>query len=892
MPLRGRSTSSNPDCPRRLRGAPPGPGWLLVLPILLVSPGTLGISLAGAQTTRVATVGLFPSTEPGAGSRYSSLSDDGRWVVFESSSPNLVENDTNAASDIFLFDRLARTTTRVSQGSSGGQANGGSSRPVISPNGRYVVFDSAASNLVDGDTNGVEDIFLNDRQAGITERVSVDSAAAQGNDSSFGQSSISGDGRFVAFSSFASNLVPGDTNGAWDAFVRDRQASTTARVSVNSSGVQGGSGGAATGLSGDGRFVALYSNSGNLVAGDTNGTWDIFVHDRGAATTTRVSVDSSGNQANGHSAGATISGDGRFLAFFSLATNLVPGDSNQAWDVFVHDRQTGSTTRASVDGAGAQGNGASYRPAISDDGRFVAFYSLASNLDAPDQNATTDAFVRDRQTGTTTRISVDSLGMEGNDASGDSRPYLSSDGRYAAFASRASNLVGGDTNGGLDVFVRDRTLGTTERTPDDGQPPPPGAVVLADGTSFVGTRSLSSNGRYLAFESDASNLVGGDTNDARDVFVRDLQAGAIERVSLDSNGNQGNARAESPSLSGDGRYVAFSSRADNLVAGDTNAHADIFVRDRLLAATSLVSLGTTGEPSNGDSGRPSISHDGRYVAFESSATNLVASDTNGLSDVFVTDRQSGSTARISVDGTGIQANLGSREASISSDGRCVAFTSDATNLVQGDSNGSSDVFVFDRAIGAILRASVNSDGLQGDGASFLPSLSGDCRRVAFASSAENLADADFNSLPDIFLHDLPTATTRPISVTNYTLETSRGSFSPSISEDGRYVAFESDVPFLVAGDTNQAPDIFVYDERAGTLTRVSVGSAGAQGNGPSSGPLAISTNGAVIAFRSEASNFVPGGDFNGIADLFVRELSLLVDGLETGDLTLWSRPES
>jgi Tol biopolymer transport system component len=367
------------------------------------------------------------------------------------------------------------TTERVSVDSAGVQGNQPSDFGTsISADGRYVAFDSSASNLVPGDTNYTIDVFVHDRQTGATTRASVDSGGSEA-DAGALEAVISGDGRHVAFRSAATNLVPGDTNADADIFVHDRQTGATVRVSVDSAGVQGNQDSFGPAISGDGRFVAFESNATNLVAGDTNGKSDIFVHDRdtdedgifdeaGQVSTTRVSVDSGGVQGNDRSHEAAISADGRFVAFVSFATNLVAADTNGYRDVFVHDRQTGATTRVSVDTTGVEGNDESVFPAISADGRFVAFESVASNLVPGDTNGRDDIFVHDRQTGATTRVSVDSVGVEANDGSG--AVTISADGRHAAFFSWASNLVPGDTNGHADTFVHDR--GTESVTVEAG----------------------------------------------------------------------------------------------------------------------------------------------------------------------------------------------------------------------------------------------------------------------------------------------------------------------------------------------------------------------------------------------------------------------------------------
>ncbi len=406
-------------------------------------------------------------------------------------------------------------------------------------------------------------------------------------------------------------------------------------------------------------------------------------------TTRRVSVSSTEAQGNGVSVDPTISSDGRYVAFTSIATNLVPGDTNRSDDVFVRDRKLGITRRVSVSSTETQGHASSAGPAISADGRYVAFGSEASNLVPGDTNGSQDVFVRDRKLGTTGRVSVSGTENEGNDDVNFGPPAISADGRYVAFGSEASNLVPGDTNGSRDVFVRDRKLGTTGRVSVSG------TEAQANGDVSFGSPAMSSDGRYVSFVSEASNLVPGDTNRSRDVFVRDRKLGTTGRVSLSGTETQGNGDVdfEAPAISSAGRYVSFGSAASNLVPGDTNDTSDVFVRDRELGTTRRVSVSSTGAQGNRGSGDPAISSAGRYVSFRSDASNLVAGDTAGAVDVFVRDRKLGTTRRVSVSSTGAQGNSFSFEPAISSRGRYVSFSSDASNLVAGDTNGAFEVFV-------------------------------------------------------------------------------------------------------------------------------------------------------------------------------------------------------
>ncbi|MBI3597689.1 MAG: cadherin-like domain-containing protein [Nitrospirae bacterium] len=437
------------------------------------------------------------------------------------------------------------------------------------------------------------------------------------------------------------------------------------------------------------------------------------------ATIERVNVDPIGAQAQGPpcsdpftcssvaSYSPSISSTGRYVAYSSFDTTLVAGDTNDAQDVFVRDRQTNTTSRVSVASDGTEADDNSDRPAISADGRYVAFMSNATNLVTGDTNLASDIFVYDRQTGVATRVSIVSDGTEAN--GGSYYPAISADGRYVAFMSNATNLVTGDTNLASDIFVHDRQTNTTTRVSVDS------TDTQANGSSAFPT--ISSDGRYVAFRSYASNLITGDTNSTSDIFVHNLQTGITVRMSIASDGTEGNNLSYgTPSMSADGRYVAFESDATNLVAGDTNGASDIFVHDRDMdgdgvydeagaVSTTRVSVASDGAAASGGSSfSASISGDGRYVAFMSIAINLVAGDTNGFSDIFVHDRdadgngifdESGaiSTTRVSVASDGTEADDNSRLPSINADGRYAAFESDASTLVTGDTNTRSDIFV-------------------------------------------------------------------------------------------------------------------------------------------------------------------------------------------------------
>jgi len=395
---------------------------------------------------------------------------------------------------------------RVSVSSTGQQANADSMDPSISADGRFVAFISEATNLVAADTNGYPDVLLRDRLTGITERISVSSAGEQANGKSYyyswGGPSVTADGMLVAFTSAASNLVPGDTNAQLDVFVRDRSSGATERVSVTSAGAQGNDWSDQPAISADGRFVAFRSNARNLVPGDTYALPDIFVHDRQTGETTRVSVASDGSEGNGASWRPAISADGRFVAFLSGASNLIPNDTNGRADVFVHDRQTGVTECVS---SGVSASWGLDSAAISADGRLVAFVFTSDYVDFPCSGC--GVYVRDRLTGETTLAKSGVSGVVHSDVA------ISEDGRHVGFDELWCAGCPRESQYWFDGITIYDTVSRTLRS-----------VIGAswsgyEGTAYFYSPAISGEGRWVAFASSGSDLVAGDTNGMNDVFV-------------------------------------------------------------------------------------------------------------------------------------------------------------------------------------------------------------------------------------------------------------------------------------------------------------------------------------------------------------------------------------
>ncbi|MCY2986212.1 MAG: S8 family serine peptidase [Planctomycetota bacterium] len=1011
----------------------------------------------------------------------SDISADGRFVLIQSAASNLVPGDTNGFEDIFVYDRAVKLMKRVSISSAGEQATAHSYNPSLSEDGLVVGFLSGASNLVPGDTNSRRDIFVHDFSTNMTERVSVNDSGSQANDNS-DNISLSSDGRVVAYNSDASNLVSGDTNGKKDVFLFDRTTRSTERISLTIDGAQPNGDSFVPSVSLHGRYVTFESDATNLVSSDTNGKRDIFVYDRVLKLIERVSVSSTGQQATNDSYSPSLSADGRYVAFHSLASNLTATDANANDDVFVYDRFAKTTEMVSIGVSGLQGNQGSRNSSISGDGRFVAFESSASNFVPNDSNQREDVFVFDRIAKEIKMISLSDAGLSGSDHS--FKASISSNGLYVGFQSYAKNLVPGDVNNYVDMFVYDRVekvaeaitysaiqseikithssivstsasvvnsivygdvkitnslfalnqavnelisrfpqsdssnnifsdtsqssrisslkrkdssvpvhdllegnpainaatslsvgtldqLGKVRVQPDVGAVEAlsatvsgkvyadsnkngrldavefgiPGVavsvygsagqseakVVIISGSDSPQTPSVdesgvlhakellsgayqftaqpisgwsvfkppveivrnqtiqanadmynprvSADGRFVSFWSDASNLVPNDTNGHRDVFVYDRTAMLIERVSVNSQSVQGNHSSVDPSISADGRYIAFSSQASNLVAGDTTGNVDVFVFDRVSKSIERVSVNAFGAPGNRDSLSPSISADGRYVTFVSSASNLVPGDTNNVEDIFVYDRAVKSIELVSVSDTRTQGNSYSSNASISADGRFVAFISAATNLVAGDTNGVVDVFVYDRATNSIKRASVSGSGQQSNSDCYNPVISADGGYVAFWSNANTLVQGDTNGKHDIFVHELSTGLIQCVSVSDTGVQGDGTSRDPSISADGRYVVFVSSARNLVTGKSTTAEDIFVFDRNEQKIKRASLNDEGMEASrGSASYTPSISGDGHRVAFGSAASNLVLG-DTNGNIDIFVVANPLLASVL-------------
>ena len=380
--------------------------------------------------------------------------------------------------------------------------------------------------------------------------------------------------------------------------------------------------------------------------------------------TARVSISSGAEEANTASFNPTIHADGRFIAFASTANNLVSDDANIHKDIFVHDWALDQTERVSISTAGLEANADSANPSISGDGRFVVFESTASNLVPGDNNNSSDIFLHDRETHSTTRVSLSYGGNQADRAS--VNPVISSDGNVVAFISEATNIILGGTNATPKIFTYDIPSGSSELISV--------TTAGASPTAWSYAPSINADGSLVAFHSNAPDLVFGDSNGTHDVFVHDRTTGSTELISVSLDGiNPGNSFSLMPDLNSDGRFIVFYSYASDLVSDDNNTKLDIFLRDRLNQTTQRINLNNEGkETTSGHSMYPRISDDGRYIVFVSQSSDLISVDNNDFDDIFLADT-AGSITRISVDSNGNEVNEHSNWPVIDGTGDAVAL---------------------------------------------------------------------------------------------------------------------------------------------------------------------------------------------------------------------------
>ena len=643
------------------------------------------------------------------------VSTNGRFALFESSASNLVPGDTNNASDVFVRDLVSGTSVLVSASKNGGFADAASYSSVVTPDGRYVAFVSAADNLVQGDTNGIPDVFVRDLATATTTLVSVGAQPGNGFYSDVGSDVpvITPDGRYVAFYSTATNLVPG-TDGTGNIYVRDLVAGTTIWASSDALAAMQSVEPATNvisfnpAMSFDGRYIGfeavVYPQLSRAI---------ILRYDVQTAHTDLIETNAALSTGSGYESiqNLGMTPDGRFLAYAANTNDA----SGTATCIRVWDSQSGRSVLVSGSLSNTVQTGSSSdSPVIDDSGRLVAFLSSASDLVTNSVPGDEHLYVRDLQAGTTTLVDADTNGV-GSPIDPVTAPAMSADGRFISFASLDGSLVPADRNRAYDVFVRDLANAATEMV-SVRHPALPS--FTPDGPSGISPLSVSSDARFVAFWSEADDLVANDTNAQRDVFFRDLLTGTNALVSVDTNGFAGDGESTDPAISVDGRYVAFTSLADNLVGGDNNHGQDVFLRDLLTGTTTLVSVNSAGTgPGNQDSFSTRLSDSGRFVLFHSGAGNLTLGMTAGTENLFLRDLQANRTFALTTNGV--------TSVDMTPDGRYVLLATSSSRI----GPASDRLYLWDSQSGAVA-FSLTGLGLGVGGVA----ISADAQRIAYFSS--------------------------------------------------------------------------------------------------------------------------------------------------------------
>lgn len=798
------------------------------------------------ETTTLVSVNLNGTGGGNGDSMPMGISTNGRFALFETTATNLVANDANNASDVFMRDLVNKTNILVSVKTNGGVGNGNSRSAVMTPDGRFVAFVSEATNLIFGDTNLIADVFVRDLQLGTTVLASVGARATNSYASSSESPEISGDGRYVAFYSTATNLIPGVARSG-EIYVRDLVSNTTLFASTNAHSATRNTNTFSFNhaLSADGKFVAYTAsritplNSSNLV----------LRHNLETGLTDLVHTNAHlflGPREDART--LDMAPDGRFIVFLAN-TKIHTGSSFTTPSVWVWDAETGLATLASVNVTNGLALGSFEWPVIDSTGRFICFTSTATNL-TTNSLFGSHVYVRDMLLNETSLVSVDNDGV-----SAFAVPCLSADGKLVVFQSSSAPGSTENSSGKSDLYLRDLQTNTTEliSVAHPGLP-----SFSPNGPSALSSLSVNANGRYVAFTSLASNLVTNDTNANRDVFIRDLLHENNILVSIGMNGFSAAGMSFEPSISGDGRFIAFTSTATNLIPGDLNNKQDVFVFDSQNQSISLGSARTNGAVGNSSSSSPVISSDGRYLLFRSKASNLAAGSFNWVDNLFFRDLQTSNTVALTTRGI--------VDAAMTPDGRFVAFvggiqSGSVSNLYVWDS--SLGTRIFTNSLGDFTGAVISPEGNRlayvrlnvlygvdrvantswtiGALTSFLragPKFSGDGKFLTYASR-------------NVFIHDFQSKTNTLVSRNSAMFSpvpANAKSDFPDISYDGRFVAYRSEAtniaPIgLLPTDTNGWPDVFLYDRFAGTNRLIGINQSGKPGNNRSHPPVSVAMDG-------------------------------------------------
>jgi len=800
------------------------------------------------QNTADAAVGDVVMVSGGgeANSRASNMTPDGRYVAIQSGA-TVPGIATGGLYQILRKDLTGGDVVLASSTAAGVQADDECGHPSITPDARYVAFHSDATNL--GGTGAYRQVFRKDLTNGAIVLVSSDAGGTEGDDESR-RPRMSADGRYVAFESWATNL--GGTGANRQTFVKDL---TTGAIVMASSDATWAESNRETGhpyITPDGRYVTFHSPASNLVLAASGWDTQVFRKDLTTGAIVLASSDGAGVEADDKSKYSFITPDGRYVSFYSYATNLDVAATGSYMQVFRKDLTTGAVVLASSDAAGVEGNdycsenGANF---MTDDGQYVCFISEATNLDPAATSGDDQVFRKDLTTGAVTLVSKDSAGVEADDWTW--RASMTPDGRYAAFYTEATNLGPATTGLSEQVFRKDITTGDVAQVSS--------SAATVGGDSDSESSSITPDGRYVAFESSATNII--PLTQSSQIWRKDLKAGQYMLVSTDASGVESNDSSEDPTITPDARYVAFKSEATNLDPAATSGDWQVFRKDLTTGAVVLASSDAAGAEGNDDSETyyPSISADGRYVTFISVATNLVTpATTPGRVNVFRKDLNTGEVKLVSSDASGAEGDSDSEEASINSDGRYVSFESQAANLGPATTPGRWNVFRKDLTTGKVKLVSSDVSGTEGNVDSDDPSTSSDGRYVSFESYATNLGPAASGTDDQVYRKDLTTGEVKLVSSDASGAESNgdNDSYRCSISPDGRYVSFYSDATNLDPAATSGDDQVYRKDLSDGAVVLASSDASGAESNDDSR-QCCMTPDGRYMTFYSDATNLDP-----------------------------------
>ncbi len=818
-----------------------------------------------------------PSNEESA---HPSISADGRFIAFHSSASNLVTPaPSTPGSNVYLRDRLLRTTTLISKNSSNQSGNSSSLFPSISADGRFIAFESSATNLIAGGSSGSYSIFLYDRTDGSLQLVSKNSNGEAGDGPSSG-AQFSANGQFIAFQSTARNLGA-DGNSTFDIFVYDRLTQsidpiTGPRLSTDASTTPD--------ISADGRYVT-FASSARLTAGLEHPFEDLFIFDRTLRTYTLISKPRAGtvNPINMSVRSQTISADGRYVAFTTNANDLVTQDTDTANDLYLYDRELDSLSLITVAGQSFLSSGTEI--GLSEDGRFLAFNRVTSAL-----NDTVVIDFRNNSVESTLpqapeRITAlhTTFAYTNSPLSVLSRNVVANNSLFFANSSSRESFETGIGNLSL---IDANQMSPLARV---GAQPPVHIPRLGNPAIDAGNSLVS-----VAIDQLGNARVNPDVGS-----VEVLSGTIAGRIFADLNGN-GQLDASEPGLNGvpvelsvtdsSGLDLPFStvlSVADNSLTSTVNEEGNFAYPILSPGAYAVKATLPNGwqaslpqpiliqnpqQRNNLGTRFPDISADGRYVVFPSQANTYVANDTNNMDDVFWYDKETRAIERLSVSQSGAQADRSSIYPKVSGDGQTILFVSFATNLVPGDTNNREDLFIYDRRARTIVSPTL-ANGITFSQVNYYDvDFSG--RFVQFQNFQLDRNTGTLTTLTapctpldplamycayqsgsQIYLYDKRTSSSVLISKNAAGESGNDASFAPTVSKDGSAVVFISDATNFFS-DTNSHRDIFRYDIATGTLDVVNVSSTGIVGN-LGGGGYSVSRDGRFIAFTSVSSNLDP-----------------------------------